>query len=153
MPAGGRFASSRHTDPGTDLLERSDAATERELFDRFTASARHWGNRLGVDTDDLLQDTAVEFYATLSRQRSADDPQPGLNGRVVNTADRPRQSTMMNPGGWIHRIAYNIAARRVARHQQLRGSGGAAGVSEQAAAGGERSRDAAFCGGGGPAGR
>ena len=90
VPAGGRFASSRHTDPGADLLERSDAATERELFDRFSASARHWGNRLGVDTDDLMQDTAVEFYATMARQRGADDPQPGLNGRVVNTADRPR---------------------------------------------------------------
>ena len=114
VPAGGRFAASRHTDPGTDLLESTDPATERELFDRFTASARHWGNRLGVDTDDLLQDTAVEFYATLARQRGADDPQPGLNGRVVKTATRPTQSRMVNPGGWIHRIAYNIAARRVA---------------------------------------
>ena len=81
VPAGGRFSASQHTDPGTDVLERTDPVTERELFDRFSASARHWGNRLGVDSDDLLQDTAVEFYATLARQRAADDPQPGLNGR------------------------------------------------------------------------
>ena len=76
-PAGGRFAASRHTDPGTDLLERNDPAAERELFDRFSASARHWGNRLGVDAEDLLQDTAVEFYATLARQRGAGDPNRG----------------------------------------------------------------------------
>ena len=88
-------------------------AAERELFDRFNASARHWGNRLGVDTEDLLQDTAVEFYATLSRQRDADGPRPGLNGRTVKPADRPA-AQMANPGGWIHRISYNIAARRVA---------------------------------------
>ena len=113
MPAGvrtrGRFAASRLTDPGTDLLDRSDPAVERELFDRCSASARHWGNRLGVGTEDLLQDTAVEFYATLARQRGADGPQPGLNGRTVKPA-----TPMANPGGWIHRIAYNIAARRVA---------------------------------------
>jgi len=112
VPTGGRFSASRHTDPGTDLLERTDAAAERELFERFSASARHWGNRLGVDADDLLQDTAVEFYATLARRRGADDPQPGLNGRTVK-ATTPT-SPMTNPGGWIHRIAYNIAARRVA---------------------------------------
>jgi hypothetical protein len=63
VPTGGRFAASRHADPGTDLLE---AGSERELFGRFNASARHWGNRLGVDVEDLLQDTAVEFYATLA---------------------------------------------------------------------------------------
>ena len=113
VPTGGRFAASRHTDPGTDLLERTDPSAERELFDRFSASARHWGNRLGVDTEDLLQDTAVEFYATLARHRGADDPRPGLNGRTVKPADRPA-APMANPGGWIHRIAYNIAARRVA---------------------------------------
>ena len=113
VPTGGRFAASRHTDPGTDLLERTDPAVERELSDRFSASARHWGNRLGVDADDLLQDTAMEFYATLARQRGAGDPQPGLNGRTVKPADRPA-TPMANPGGWIHRIAYNIAARRVA---------------------------------------
>ena len=113
VPTGGRFAASRHTDPGTDLLERTDPDAERELFDRFSASARHWGNRLGVDADDLLQDTAVEFYATLARRRGAGDPQPGLNGRIVKPADRAA-SPMANPGGWIHRIAYNIAARRVA---------------------------------------
>ena len=79
VPTGGRFAVSRHADPGTDLLEAADPAAERELFSRFSASARHWGNRLGVDVDDLLQDTAVEFYATLARQRSAEDPQPALN--------------------------------------------------------------------------
>jgi hypothetical protein len=114
VPAGGRFAASRHTDPGTDLLDRSDAAAERELFDRFSASARHWGNRLGVDADDLLQDTAVEFYATLARRRGAGDPQPGLNGRTVRPAAMAPSPQMSNPGGWIHRIAYNIAARRVA---------------------------------------
>ena len=113
VPTGGRFAASRHTDPGTDLLERTDPAAERELFDRFSASARHWGNRLGVDVEDLLQDTALEFYAALSRQRGAGDPQPGLNGRTVRPANSPA-SPMANPGGWIHRIAYNIAARRVA---------------------------------------
>ena len=78
---------------------------------RFSASARHWGNRLGVDAEDLMQDTAVEFYATLARQRSAVDPQPGLNGREV--AVRPTAG-MANPGGCIHRIAYTIAAGRVA---------------------------------------
>ena len=114
VPTGGRFAASRHTDPGTDLLERNDPAAERELFDRFSASARHWGNRLGVDAEDLLQDTAVEFYATLARQRGPGDPKPGLNGRTVRPADRPPSPQMSNPGGWIHRFAYNIAARRVA---------------------------------------
>lgn len=113
VPTGGRFAGSRHTDPGTDLLERTDPAAERELFDRFSASARHWGNRLGVDAEDLLQDTALEFYAALSRQRGAGDPKPGLNGRTVRPANSPA-SPMANPGGWIHRISYNIAARRVA---------------------------------------
>ena len=113
VPTGGRFAASRHSDPGTDLLERTDPAAERELFDRFSASARHWGNRLGVDAEDLLQDTAVEFYATLARHRGAGDPQPGLNGRTVKPANKPA-AAMANPGGWIHRIAYNIAARRVA---------------------------------------
>jgi len=83
------------------------------LFRRFNASARHWGNRLGVDVEDLLQDTAVEFYATLARRRSAGDPRPGLNGREV-TVRSAAGSGMVNPGGWIHRIAYNIAARRVA---------------------------------------
>ena len=43
---GGGFAATGHADPGTDLLERSGAAVDRELFDRFGASARHWGNRL-----------------------------------------------------------------------------------------------------------
>ena len=113
VPTGGRFAPSRHTDPGTDLLERTDPGAERELFDRFSASARHWGNRLGVDAEDLLQDTAVEFYATLARQRGANEPQPGLNGRTVKPSSSPA-TPMANPGGWIHRIAYNIAARRVA---------------------------------------
>jgi len=110
VPTGGRFAASRHADPGTDLL---GAGSERELFGRFNASARHWGNRLGVDVEDLLQDTAVEFYATLARRRSAGDPRPGLNGREV-TVRSAAGSGMVNPGGWIHRIAYNIAARRVA---------------------------------------
>ena len=110
VPTGGRFAASRHADPGTDLL---GAGSERELFRRFNASARHWGNRLGVDVEDLLQDTAVEFYATLARRRSAGDPRPGLNGREV-TVRSAAGSGMVNPGGWIHRIAYNIAARRVA---------------------------------------
>jgi hypothetical protein len=91
----------------------AEAGSERELFGRFSASARHWGNRLGVDVEDLLQDTAVEFYATLARQRTADDPEPGLNGREV-TVRAAAGSGMVNPGGWIHRIAYNIAARRVA---------------------------------------
>jgi len=110
VPTGGRFAASRHADPGTDLL---GAGSERELFGRFNASARHWGNRLGVDVEDLLQDTAVEFYATLARRRTAGDPRPGLNGREV-TVRSAAGSGMVNPGGWIHRIAYNIAARRVA---------------------------------------
>ena len=110
VPTGGRFAASRHADPGTDLL---GAGSERELFGRFNASARHWGNRLGVDVEDLLQDTAVEFYATLARRRTAGDPRPGLNGREV-TVRSAAGSGMANPGGWIHRIAYNIAARRVA---------------------------------------
>lgn len=110
VPTGGRFAASRHADPGTDLL---GAGSERELFGRFSASARHWGNRLGVDVEDLLQDTAVEFYATLARRRTAGDPRPGLNGREV-TVRSAAGSGMVNPGGWIHRIAYNIAARRVA---------------------------------------
>jgi len=110
VPTGGRFAASRHADPGTDLL---GAGSERELFGRFNASARHWGNRLGVDVEDLLQDTAVEFYATLARRRTAEDPRPGLNGREV-TVRSAAGSGMANPGGWIHRIAYNIAARRVA---------------------------------------
>ena len=110
VPTGGRFAASRHADPGTDLL---GAGSERELFGRFNASARHWGNRLGVDVEDLLQDTAVEFYATLARRRTAGDSRPGLNGREV-TVRSAAGSGMVNPGGWIHRIAYNIAARRVA---------------------------------------
>ena len=113
VPTGGRFAASRRTDPGTDLLDATDAGSERELFGRFSASARHWGNRLGVDVEDLLQDTAVEFYATLARQRTAVDPRPGLNGREV-TVRAAAGSGMANPGGWIHRIAYTIAARRVA---------------------------------------
>jgi len=113
VPAGGRFAASEHADPGTDLLDAVDARSERELFGRFSASARHWGNRLGVDAEDLMQDTAVEFYATLARQRSAADPQPGLNCREVMVPSGPA-ARMANPGGWIHRIAYNIAARRVA---------------------------------------
>ncbi len=112
VPTGGRFATSRHTDPGTDLLERTDAAAGRELFDRFSASARRWGNRLGVDAEELLQHTAVEFSATLARRRGAADPQQSLNGRTVRAADRRPHLT--NPGGWIHRIAYHIAARRVA---------------------------------------
>lgn len=112
VPTGDRFAATRHADPGTDLLDAADPAAERELFSRFSGSARHWGNRLGVDVDDLLQDTAVEFYTTLARQRPESDPQPGLNGREVVVSVRP--AGMANPGGWIHRIAYNIAARRVA---------------------------------------
>ncbi len=110
VPTGGRFAASRHADPGTDLL---DPAAERELFGRFSASARHWGNRLGVEVEDLLQDTAVEFYTSLARQRTAAATQPGLNGREVTVRSATR-SRMANPGGWIHRITYNIAARRVA---------------------------------------
>ena len=123
------------------------------MFDRFSASARHWGNRLGVDTDDLLQDTAVEFYATLARQRGADDPQPGLNGRVVNTADRPRQSTMVNPGGWIHRIAYNIAARRVAGTNSSADLAALREYRNRLQQTENRMRACAFRGGGGPAGR
>lgn len=56
----------------------------------------------------------MEFYATLASQRGTGDPEPGLNGRTVRPARRPPSPQTSNPGGWIDRIAHNIAARRVA---------------------------------------
>lgn len=101
VPTGGQFAAYSHDEAGLDLDPDFNEPSGRVVYEQTLASGRYWGPRYGVDPEDVAQETALRWFAALRRREemlaASSDAEPAVLGESTN------------PGGYIHRMARNVA--------------------------------------------